>query len=192
MHILKQDHQKVFEVFIGQFRQLFDLKSDNLYVGQSGSSTLLGSERGFSQNLDVLFRQHACFNLRSCSTTLGSLSRLVQSLPRMIIIDEIGKQHVKFSLEAAKLAQSNASLGEYDASAISSRQSRSLAEDAFFHPSIMSVSYYSFEHCFAVYSPFFLLVSLHVLMGAIIEWKRYKRENKKYMAWKNKVNVRST
>jgi len=98
---------------------------------------------------------------------------------------------VKFSLEAAKLARVNASLGFYDASAgmflcttlqlqscsfrwgfpvktlnpqgepkyefnlvvsVSSRQARSLAEDAFFHPSIMSVSYYSFEHCFAVYS----------------------------------------
>lgn len=33
-----------------------------------------------------------------------------------------------------------------------SRQARSLAEDAFLHPSIMSISYYSFEHCFAVYS----------------------------------------
>jgi hypothetical protein len=35
---------------------------------------------------------------------------------------------------------------------VSSRHSRSLAEDAFFHPSIMSISYYSFEHCFAIYS----------------------------------------
>lgn len=35
---------------------------------------------------------------------------------------------------------------------VSSRQARSFAEDAFYHPSMMSVSYYSFEHCFAVYS----------------------------------------
>ena len=33
-----------------------------------------------------------------------------------------------------------------------SREARSLAEVAFFYPPIMSVSYYSFEHCFAVYS----------------------------------------
>ncbi|KAK1371703.1 hypothetical protein POM88_037795 [Heracleum sosnowskyi] len=39
---------------------------------------------------------------------------------------------VKFSLEAAKLAR------------VSSREARILAEDAFFHPSMMSVSYYSF------------------------------------------------
>ncbi|KAF8405773.1 hypothetical protein HHK36_007851 [Tetracentron sinense] len=64
----------------------------------------------------MLSRHHTCFNILSCVTTLGSLCRLVQSLPRMIIMDEIGKQ-VKFSLEAAKLAQSNVCHGTYDASA---------------------------------------------------------------------------
>ncbi|KAL6978805.1 hypothetical protein U1Q18_020472 [Sarracenia purpurea var. burkii] len=184
--ISHQDLEMIFEVFMGQLRQLFGLKSSNIYVGASGTFVLLPSERGFTKwELDVLSRQHTCFNLLSCATTLGSLSRLVQSLPRMIIMDEIGKQ-VKFSLKAANLAQSNASLGIYDASAVSSRQARSLAEDAFFHPSIMSVSYYSFEHCFAVYSPFFLPVSLHVILAAIREWRRFKQEKSKYLAWKAK------
>nr|KYP63456.1 GPI transamidase component PIG-S [Cajanus cajan] len=187
--ISPQDLQKLFEVLMGQLRQLLGLKSDNLYVGQSGTSILLGSERGFTEwELDVLSRKHICFNLHSCATTLGSLSRLVQSLPRMIIMEEIGKQ-VKYSLEAAKFAQSNASIGIYDASAVSSRQSRSLAEDAFFHPSIMSISYYSFEHCFAIYSPFFLPVTMHVLLAALREWKRYKQENRKYLASKAKEKV---
>ncbi|KAL6214344.1 hypothetical protein ACLB2K_013778 [Fragaria x ananassa] len=185
--IMHEDLQKVFEVFMGQFRQLFSFRSDNLYVGASGTYNLLPSEKGFTVwELDVLSRMHTCFNLHSCATTLGSLSRLVQSLPRMIIKDEIGKQ-VKYSLEAAKLAQTNASLGIYDASAVSSRQARSLAEDAFFHPSIMSVSYYSFEHCFAVYSPFFLPVSMHVILAALREWRRYKKEHKKYLVWKAKM-----
>ncbi|XP_071918408.1 uncharacterized protein [Coffea arabica] len=181
-----KDMKKVFEIFTGQLRQLFGLKSDSMVTSASGMSILLASERGFGKwERDVLSRQHTCFNLLQCGTTLGSLSRLVQSLPRMIIMDEIGKQ-VKFSLEAAKLTLTNASLGIYDASAVSSRQARSLAEDAFYHPSMMSVSYYSFEHCFAVYSPFFLPVSLHVLLAVLREWKRYKQEQKKYLAWKNK------
>lgn len=184
--ISSQDIRNVFEVFMGQFRQLLGLKSDNLYVGRSGSFKFLTSERGFAEwELDVLSRRHTCFNLLSCARTLGSLSRLVQSLPRMIIMDEIGKQ-VKLSLEAAKLAQNNASLGIYEASAVTSRLARALAEDAFFHPSIMSVSYYSFEHCFAVYSPFFMPVSLHVVLAAVREWRRYKQEKKKYLAWKAK------
>ncbi|KAJ9169773.1 hypothetical protein P3X46_017927 [Hevea brasiliensis] len=187
--ISTQDLNKVFEVFMGQFRQLFGLKSESIYVGAYGEYNLLTSERGFTEwELDVLSRQHTCFNVHSSATTLGSLSRLVQSLPRMIIMDEIGKQ-VKFSLESAKLAQINSTIGFYDASAVSSRQARSLAEDAFFHPSIMSVSYYSFEHCFAVYSPFFLPVAMHVLLAALREWRRYKQENAKYLLWKAKVKV---
>ncbi|KAK1437375.1 hypothetical protein QVD17_03166 [Tagetes erecta] len=181
--ISPQELNQIFEVFMGQLRQLFGLKSTGFYKGASGTSILLASERGFSQwELDALARQHACYNLQQCGTTLGSLSRLVQSLPRMIIKDEIGKQ-VKFSLEAAKLAQNNASQGIYDASAISSRHARSLAEDAFFHPSVMSISYYSFEHMFAVYSPFFLPLSLHVILAVVREIKRYRQETRKYAAW---------
>ncbi|MED6218207.1 hypothetical protein PIB30_024846 [Stylosanthes scabra] len=147
-----QDLQKLFEILMGQLRQLFGLKSDNLYIGQSGKYILQGSERGFTQwELDVLSRNHACFNLYSCSATLGSLSRLVQSLPRMIITDEIGKK-VMFSLEAAKFALSNASAGIYDASAASSGQARSLAEDSFFHPSIMSVQHYPYMHYLVMYT----------------------------------------
>ncbi|GMI98647.1 hypothetical protein like AT3G07180 [Hibiscus trionum] len=186
-----QDLENMFEVFIGQFRQLFGFKSVNVYAGASGDWDLLPSERGFTKwELEVLSRQQTCFNLHSCATTLGSLSRLVQSLPRMIIMDEIGKQ-VKFSLEAAKLALSNASSGVYESSAASSSQARSLAEDAFFHPSIMSVSYYSFEHCFAVYSPFFLPVSMHVVLAALREFRRYKQEKAKYLVWKAKANTAS-
>ncbi|XP_010685048.2 uncharacterized protein LOC104899537 isoform X2 [Beta vulgaris subsp. vulgaris] len=178
--------ENIVEIFLGQLRQLFGLKSETLYVGSSGTVNLLASEKGFTKwELDLLARHHTCFNLQSCATTLGSLSRLVQSLPRMIIKDEIGKQ-VEYSLDAADFARRNATLGAYDDSAVLSRQARSLAEDAFFHPSIMSVSYYSFEHCFAVYSPFFLPVAMHVLLAAVKEWKRYKQEKMKYLTWKAK------
>lgn len=184
--ISSEELGKVFEVFIGQLRQLFGLNSKGHFGDASGTLRLLASERGFTQwELDVLSRQHTCFNLLQCATTLGSLSRLVQSLPRMIIKDEIGKQ-VKYSLEAARLALNNVTYGAYYASTVSSRHARSYAEDAFYHPSMMSVSYYSFEHCFAVYSPFFLPVSLHVLLAALREWKRYKQQSRKYNAWKVK------
>ncbi|KAL9827920.1 putative phosphatidylinositol-glycan biosynthesis class S protein [Arabidopsis thaliana] len=178
-----QDLEQIVEIFLGQFRQLFGLKSEDNYTSGLGTYKILPSERGFTEwELDVLSRKHTCFNLHSCSTTLGSLSRLVRSLPRMIIKDEIGEQ-VKYSLKAAKLAQSNASLGGYSSSASSSREARSLAENAFFHPSIMSVSYFSYEHCFAVYSPFFLPVIGHVVLAAVREWKRYKQEKAKYLTW---------
>ncbi|KAA0051977.1 GPI transamidase component PIG-S [Cucumis melo var. makuwa] len=85
--------EKIVEVFLGQFRQLFGLKSNPQHVGLSGTFNILTSQKGFTEwEMDFLSRQHSCFNLHSCASSLGSLSRLVQSLPRMIIIDEIGKQ----------------------------------------------------------------------------------------------------
>lgn len=40
---------------------------------------------------------------------------------------------------------------------------------------------------YSVLQPFFLPVSLHVLLAVIREWRRYKVENRKYLAWKAKL-----
>ncbi|CAA6664078.1 unnamed protein product [Spirodela intermedia] len=179
-----KDLQKLFEVFMGQLRLLFGIRSDNVHV-DLGISSYLTSKKGFAEwELDFLSRHHACSNLLSCANTLESLSKLVQSLPRMIVMQEIGKQ-VKLSLEAAGSAQANASAGAYDASAESSRRARALAEDAFFHPSIMSISYSSLEHYFAIYMPFFAPVSLHVLLAALKELRRYRAERAKHLLHKS-------
>uniref|UniRef100_A0A8N4FDD1 Uncharacterized protein LOC105057571 n=1 Tax=Elaeis guineensis var. tenera TaxID=51953 RepID=A0A8N4FDD1_ELAGV len=182
---------KIFvEIFMNGGKKVGEMgKGEFMPVGADGSVVLSfsllnadPSDWVYYWELDLLYGHHTCFNLLSCATTLEPLSKLVQSLPRMIIMDEIGKQ-VKFSLEAASLALRNASLGIYDASAVSARKARALAEDAFFHPSIMSISYSSIEHYFAIYMPFFAPVSLHVLPAAIKELKRYKREQAKYLTF---------
>ncbi|OEL37400.1 GPI transamidase component PIG-S [Dichanthelium oligosanthes] len=173
-----QELMETLEIFIGQLRQLFGLKPSYLSQDMDMPTKFVVSEKGFTEwELDLLCRHHACSNLLSCLTTLESLSSLVHSLPRMIVMDEIGRQ-VELSLEAANLAQRNASLG-----IISATRARALAEDAFFHPSIMSISYASIEHYFAIYMPFFAPVSLHVLLAAIKELKRYKAERAKYSAF---------
>ncbi|CAM0884224.1 unnamed protein product [Alopecurus aequalis] len=178
-----QELMETLETFIGQLRQLFGLKPNYHAQGMDVATKFLVSEKGFAQwELDLLYRRHACSNLLSCLATLESLSSLVQSLPRMIVMDEIGRQ-VELSLEAASLAQRNATLGISDSSAVSATRARALAEDAFFHPSISSISYASVEHYFAIYMPFFAPVSLHVLLAAIKELKRYRAERAKYSAF---------
>ncbi|KAG1363361.1 hypothetical protein COCNU_11G001880 [Cocos nucifera] len=97
-----QDLQKIFQVFVGQLRLLFGLRSNHLDATEMGVSRFLNSERGFTEWIRL--RIYLKWFVE------------VQSLPRMIIMDEIGKQ-VKYSLEAASLALRNASLGIYDASA---------------------------------------------------------------------------
>ncbi|KAI3781307.1 hypothetical protein L2E82_11317 [Cichorium intybus] len=75
-----QELNQILEVFMGQLRQLFSLKSTGFYKGTSGTSVLLTSARGFREwELDVLARQHAC-SLRQCGATLRSLSRLERRL----------------------------------------------------------------------------------------------------------------
>ncbi|KAM0862715.1 hypothetical protein ACQ4PT_045093 [Festuca glaucescens] len=178
-----QELMETLEIFIGQLRQLFGLKPNYHAQCMDVATKFLVSEKGFAQwELDLLYRHHACSNLLSCLATLESLSSLVQSLPRMIVMDEIGRQ-VELSLDAARLAQRNATLGIRDSSAVSATRARALAEDAFFHPSISSISYASVEHYFAIYMPFFAPVSLHVLLAAIKELKRYKVERAKYLAF---------
>uniref|UniRef100_A0A0E0CBU4 GPI transamidase component PIG-S n=1 Tax=Oryza meridionalis TaxID=40149 RepID=A0A0E0CBU4_9ORYZ len=173
-----EELMETIEIFIGQLRQLFGLKSSYHTQSMDGVTKFITSPKGFAQwELDLLYRHHACSNLLSCLTTLESLSSLVQSLPRMIVMDEIGRQ-VELSLEAASLAQRNASLG-----IISATRARALAEDAFFHPSVMSISYASIEHYFAIYMPFFAPVSLHVLLAVMKELKRYMVERRKYSAF---------
>lgn len=38
-----------------------------------------------------------------------------------------------------------------------------------------------------IVQPFFLPVAMHVVLAALREWKRYRQENTKYLAWKAKV-----
>ncbi|CAN6447052.1 unnamed protein product [Victoria cruziana] len=115
-----------------------------------------------------------------------SLSPKVQSLPSMVIMDEIGSE-VKLSLEASTSAQNLAYQGSYDAVALSSRQARALAENAFFHPSIMSLLYFPIEHHIAIYMPFLVPVLMHVFLATFKEVKRYREEKAKFLARKSKV-----
>lgn len=48
-HFLKQDLEKIVEVFLGQFRQLFGFKSEATYTSELGSYKILPSERGFTE-----------------------------------------------------------------------------------------------------------------------------------------------
>lgn len=49
MHALKQDLKMISEVFMGQLRQLFGLKSKSFYAGGFTTSVLLTSDKGFAE-----------------------------------------------------------------------------------------------------------------------------------------------
>lgn len=66
MHNLKQDLQKIFNVFMGQLRLLFGLKSDNLHAADSGISSFLASERGFAEWWENFSYSFFLFGLKIC------------------------------------------------------------------------------------------------------------------------------
>lgn len=177
----EEEFEPVMQVVVGQIRTLLGLPPTAPHDTNMHISTVLASETGFSKwELDVLLRRRVVADVASCSLTLASLSRLVQSLPSMVIMDEIGDQ-VHRSLEAASMARSNSFVGMYSAAAEYARKARAWAEEAFFQPSIMSLLYFPTEHHFAIYTPFFVPVLLHTFLAAVKEVTRYRREQKKFL-----------
>ena len=75
----------------------------------------------------------------------------VKSLPRMVIQDEIGDQ-VTSALTSVTSALSLAQIAPQSHFAQAASTARATAEEAFFHPSVMSLLYNPFEHHVAVYA----------------------------------------
>jgi len=175
--------EPVVGVIVAQIRALFGLPP--MFVKNSRTSTfgVPAAVTGIADwEVDVLLRRRASMDIHASASTLLSLSRLVSSLPNMVIKDEIGEQ-IQDSLAKAKAAQSQSVEGAYHAAAEAARKARSRAEAAFFQPSIMSLLYFPAEHQLAIYTPFFVPVLLHVLVALLKEGSRYKKELQKFKRW---------
>ncbi|CAM6115343.1 unnamed protein product [Calypogeia fissa] len=175
-----KDFEPLAGVFVAQLRSLFGLPASIVEDNNTGVFRLPATTTGFAEwERDVLLRRQSIDNMAASATTLTSLSRLVHKLPNMLIMDEIGDQ-VKSSLRAAGDARFFAAEGTYGATAEAARTTKSLAEAAFFHPSIMSLLYNPAEHHLAIYTPFFVPVLLHAVLAVVKEVSRYRREWKRF------------
>ncbi|KAJ7560680.1 hypothetical protein O6H91_04G140300 [Diphasiastrum complanatum] len=182
-----QDLEPVVEVMIAQLRTLFGLPATSFTNKNKKIFGVPTLETGFAKwELDVLLRRRAYADIAASTSTLASLSRLVQSLPNMVIKDEISDQ-VRSSLKAGATAHKNALLGAYMGTAEAARKARAWAEAAFFHPSIMSLLYFPTEHHFAIYTPFFVPVLLHTSVSVFKEVSRYFREREAFLRHKQRT-----
>ena len=75
----------------------------------------------------------------------------VKSLPRMVVQDEVGSQ-VTSALTSVTTALNLPKTGPPSHFAQAASQARATAEEAFFHPSVMSLLYNPLEHHVAVYA----------------------------------------
>eukprot|EP00897_Mesotaenium_endlicherianum_P006640 jgi/Mesen1/6003/ME000306S05268 len=138
------------------------------------------SEVGVAQwEVDVLVRRRAADDASSAASTLSALSKLVQSLPNMVIRDEIGAQ-VKSALLSTAAALQAAQQGDYVQCAREGHRARAFAEEAFFDPSVMALLYFPAEHHLAVYTPLFVPVILHTVVAFTKEFLRYIWKYREY------------
>ncbi|MCO5582745.1 hypothetical protein L7F22_036644 [Adiantum nelumboides] len=176
------DMEPVMNVILAQTRVLFGLAAVASVYNEEDFVCIPAINTAFSDwEIDILLRRRASADVASFASTLRSLSHLVQSLPNMVIKEEIGDQ-VRSSLSAAADAEHNASMGLYQVAAEAARKARSWAEEAFFQPSIMSLLYLPLEHHFAIYTPFFVPVLLHTVLAAFKEIKRHTKARRNFLS----------
>ncbi|KAJ1945142.1 GPI transamidase component [Kickxella alabastrina] len=168
--------QEYMGAFIAQLREHIGIRRDvplarkgtplikNIRVRQATATGISDWE------LDALLRQWLVDNRETAITTLQSLTRLVDSMQNMVVMDEI-KTKVDQSLfklgaiEGALNAfdPSNAPITDHLKACQNAAMASTLAESAFFDPSMVSMLYFPDQHKYAIYLPFFLPVALPLL-----------------------------
>eukprot|EP01025_Chloroclados_australasicus_P018321 TRINITY_DN1953_c0_g1_i4.p1 TRINITY_DN1953_c0_g1~~TRINITY_DN1953_c0_g1_i4.p1 ORF type:complete len:550 (-),score=38.05 TRINITY_DN1953_c0_g1_i4:203-1774(-) len=195
-----QSHQQfqIVENVIFQLRKLFNFDSiQNLF------QKLLNDDDKSKLNFDgfdevgVNFLEEDIFlingllnNIQDAIRILNSLTKLISDLPNLAIPEQI-KQHVEkcvFSIEQAQhLCQVQGGLFEaYNYSKLAKFE----AEAAFGHPAILSQLNVSFRHKAAIYVPFFMPVSVPIIIKFLKEVVRYVKRRQAARKYRQEVQIR--
>lgn len=122
-----------------------------------------------------------CFN---AARSLTSLIKVIDSMPDVMIDANIGLL-AKESLTYLKIADEAAQRGWWNDAVISARLANEKAEEAFFHPSIVSLLYFPISQKLAVFLPFALPVFITVTISLLREIGQYFSKIKSYKKQKN-------
>ncbi|KAJ2780113.1 GPI transamidase component, partial [Coemansia interrupta] len=174
------DMQGYMGAFISQLRELIGIRRytplDERPVGtiqkiRVHQATLTGIS---TWEQDALLRQWLVSTRLTAISTLQSLSRLVESMQNMVVMDEI-KTKVDGAIQELTSIQSTLSSSTDHLTACKHATRASvLAESAFFDPSMVSLLYFPDQHKYAIYLPFFLPAA----MPLITALKRVIKERK--------------
>jgi len=109
--------------------------------------------------------------------TLLALSRLVESIPNMVVLDHISSL-VQSSVENLNKAHNLLERNDCASSLFASREALRTSELAFFDPSMLALLYFPDEHKYAIYTPLFLPVCFPVFAGFLQEFKHRRAKRK--------------
>eukprot|EP00027_Filamoeba_sp_ATCC50430_P016086 CAMPEP_0168578516 /NCGR_PEP_ID=MMETSP0413-20121227/21375_1 /TAXON_ID=136452 /ORGANISM="Filamoeba nolandi, Strain NC-AS-23-1" /LENGTH=153 /DNA_ID=CAMNT_0008612369 /DNA_START=1035 /DNA_END=1496 /DNA_ORIENTATION=+ len=123
--------------------------------------------------LDILIWKNLRYNLHNSISTLQSLSRLVQSLPNMVVQDHIRQLVDEAFLDLTK-ALKLVSSRDYITAFSFSQSAVDKSEKAFFDSNMISLLYFPDEHKYAVYALPFAPMIFQLLSGLFNELKYRK------------------
>ncbi|KAJ2706339.1 GPI transamidase component [Coemansia sp. IMI 203386] len=175
--------QSYMGVFISQLRELIGIRKDiplgtHRYSPNSIDKVSLhhAASTGISSwEFDALLRQWLISTRQNAITTLQSLTRLTESMQNMVVMDEI-KTKVDGSLgELGFISHALYPDVNHLQACIHAARASSLAENAFFDPSMVSLLYFPDQHKYAIYLPFFLPVAMPLLTALKRVIKQYKK-----------------
>ncbi|GJP31795.1 hypothetical protein CLOM_g15045 [Closterium sp. NIES-68] len=138
-----------------------------------GARSLSAGLRGVAEwEVDTLLRQRLPADEKTIAASLSSVSALVQSLPSMVVRDDISK-FLYSALSSARAAREAAAEGRYHDAQAALREAKLAADAALFHPSMEAGVFYPLEHHLAIYSPLFFPVGLHAAVAFIRELRHF-------------------
>jgi len=167
----EKDLLPIMQLFLGQLRELLGIPS-------TVSNIIPSTSHGIAQwEVDSLTRHILLYNINSSITTLNSLSKLVQNLTNMVILDNIASL-CQTSLSSLKQADEFLGQRKYDEAFQASKQAIMAAEEAFFDPNMLSLLYFPDEHKLAIYALPFVPIFFQLASGIYAEY-RSRRQIKK-------------
>lgn len=140
--------------------------------------------------LDAMIRWWSGVRLIKAAETLVTLRNLVDKMVDIVVSADVSAL-IRRAIDSAQLAISAAEFNDYEQSIRTSSDSMWSAEEAFFHPSMLSLLYFPDSQKLAVYLPLLLPVSVTVVIGLLREIKvmRMKEKNRQTMMTTNPAVV---
>ncbi|EGG17938.1 phosphatidylinositol glycan [Cavenderia fasciculata] len=167
---LTNELQEAILTFRYQLQDLFGIsrkKEQSQQQNNNNKSTITKNQ------LNKLILRSLADNVNVTIDTLTSLSSLLDSLPNMLVLDNI-KEKVDLAIERINATHTAFAKGDFYAALAASKVAFNAAEEAFFDENMLSQLYFPDEHKYAVYTPLFVPVCFPIIAGVFQEFKHYR------------------
>ncbi|ORX88482.1 hypothetical protein K493DRAFT_290545 [Basidiobolus meristosporus CBS 931.73] len=179
-HFTAAELRPFMQTFTVQLRELLGIDEVKTIFNRAGIqvSHVSTSGVGVTQlELDRLAHKRTAQNMVSAAATLSSLSRLINQIPNMVVLDHI-QTEVTEALGSLQKACHHVKQMDYQAALHSSKEALERSELAFFDPTMVSMLYFPDEHKYAIYMPLFFPISVPLVLTAIKELQEMRKRKK--------------